>query len=162
MVAGAGNLPGKGLRRKRPLVITQLVLLDPVSGRVRSEYWHPGYLSGLSFLLEDLDGDGSKEVMAGGFNNPEQGPGHAALLVLGIPFKDPQAGIRNIFGDPAGQEETYLLSSRPDVWTLQEETCASDQLPTATAGTFGKCGSARSGPPNRLTEGIPCLYIGGN
>jgi len=60
--------------------------------------------------------------MAGGFNNPEQGPGYAALLVLGIPFKDPQAGIRNIFGDPAGQEEAYLLFSRPDVWTLQEET----------------------------------------
>ncbi len=123
----------------------QLVLLDASDGTVCSEYWHPGYMSRYSFLLEDLDGDGFRELMAGGFNNPEQGPGYAALVVLGIPFKKPQPEIRNIFGDPAGQEEAYLLFSRPDIWNVKEETPFLNELFPADGTHFRATIFAASG-----------------
>lgn len=46
---------------------TALLLMDPATGKVRSEYWNSGFIH--PYLTIDLNGDGVKEVIAGGVNN---------------------------------------------------------------------------------------------
>jgi excisionase family DNA binding protein len=99
----------------------QVALLDPGTGELVDEYWHPGGFFHL--LLEDLDADGIKEVILGGLNNPGQGVGHAALAVLKIPFssmrKKPEAETSPFFELTKGMEFAYLLFPRLDVSTVE-------------------------------------------
>ena len=59
---------------------TQIVLLD-VDGTPVAEYWHSGHLAHRkeNLALADLDGNGTKEIYAGGVNNARQS---ATLVVL--------------------------------------------------------------------------------
>jgi hypothetical protein len=111
----------------RPLVLVganhdlwypaRMALLDARTGQLVDEYWHPGAIYFLS--LVDLEGDGNQEVLFGGINNPGDGPGHAALGVLALPFSN--APKRTFAAnDPlrpptGGGELAYLLFPLADV-----------------------------------------------
>ena len=99
----------------------QVALLDPATGKLLDEYWHPGGLFRL--LLQDLDGDGVDEALFGGLNNPGQGIGHAALAVLKIPFsatrRKPGAERSPFFEFTSGKEFGYVLFPRLDVSTVE-------------------------------------------
>lgn len=96
----------------------QVAGLDPVTGRVVWEYWHPGALH--RCVLHDLDGDGYEEILLGGINNPGDGLGHAALAILKVP-------LRTVAGDPSdpfppvtgGGEQAYALFPVPDACRIQ-------------------------------------------
>ena len=62
----------------------QAALLDPASGKVLEEYWHPGSI--YHCVIHDIDGDGQPEAVLGGANNPGDGLGHAGVAVLKLPF----------------------------------------------------------------------------
>ena len=62
----------------------QAALLDPASGKVLEEYWHPGSI--YHCVIHDIDGDGQPEAVLGGTNNPGDGLGHAGVAVLKLPF----------------------------------------------------------------------------
>jgi hypothetical protein len=62
----------------------QAALLDPASGKVVEEYWHPGAI--YHCVIHDIDGDGQPEAVLGGTNNPGDGLGHPAVAVLKLPF----------------------------------------------------------------------------
>ncbi len=100
---------------------SQVGLLDPLTGKLVDEYWHPGGFFHL--LLQDLDGDGVDEVLLGGLNNPGQGLGHAALAVLKIPFsatkRKPAAERSPFFEFTRGKEFGYVLFPRLDVSTVE-------------------------------------------
>ncbi len=104
---------------------TQVVLLDPASGAVVSEYWHPGYLA--SIATADLDGDGKNELLLGGVNNPGDGPGHASLAVLDLPFGPPHGG-HNYFGHGNAIERAYLLFPRSDVFRILPELLLAEEI----------------------------------
>lgn len=62
----------------------QVLLLDS-QGKTVSEYWHPGWLWRMS--IDDLDGDGSEEIVLGGVNNSygdvtDEGRSFGATLVV--------------------------------------------------------------------------------
>ena len=99
------------------LLPAQVALLDPHTGRVVEEYWHPG--SFFQCLLHDLDRDGESEVLLGGINNPGTGLGHAALAVLKLPFsKAPRrpAPANDLFPPATGGGElAYALFPLADV-----------------------------------------------
>ncbi len=100
---------------------SQVALLDPATGKLVDEYWHPGGFFRL--LLTDLDGDRVDEVLLAGLNNPGQGVGHAALAVLKIPFsksrKKPGAERSPFFDLTQGKELAYVLFPRLDVSTVE-------------------------------------------
>jgi hypothetical protein len=97
----------------------QMALIDVVTGQVVQEYWHPGGLA--SALAHDIDRDGRPEVLAAGVNNPDEGPGHPALVVLDIPFRAPRPGTLDQFGNPGGLETKYLLFPRIDAVDIPGE-----------------------------------------
>jgi len=95
---------------------SQVALLDPRTGRLLQEYWHPGAI--YDCLLHDLDHDGQDEVLLGAINNPGEGLGHAALAVLKLPFSDAPRHTAPA-GDPlppatGGGELAYRLFPLPD------------------------------------------------
>ncbi len=95
----------------------QAALLDPKTGRLVEEYWHPG---GVRFcVLQDLDRDGTDEVLLGAINNPGEGLGHAGLAVLKLPFsKAPKRAAPPDDPFPAatgGGEFAYLLFPHSDM-----------------------------------------------
>ncbi|MBI2833233.1 MAG: hypothetical protein HYX76_02260 [Acidobacteria bacterium] len=108
-----------GHRRWAPC---QVALLDPRTGRLVEEFWHPGTLT--HTLLHDLDQDGRQEVVLASVNNPGQGPGRPVLLVLDLPFsRNPiradsllalvSAGFRvTIGGAPCSRAVGPLLNTR--------------------------------------------------
>ncbi|GAB4230887.1 MAG: hypothetical protein Kow00109_02820 [Acidobacteriota bacterium] len=93
-----------------------VLLLDPHDGRVRAEYWHPGWFFIGACVLYDWDEDGWEELLLGGVNNPGPGPGRPALAVLDVPFPPSDPRTPNLFGLPGGQEKFYVLFGRTDVW----------------------------------------------
>ncbi|RPJ64315.1 MAG: MerR family transcriptional regulator [Acidobacteria bacterium] len=99
----------------------QVALLDPSTGKLLEEYWHPGGIFRL--LLRDLDRDGVDEILLGGLNNPGQGLGHAALAVLKIPFsvegRKPGAESSPFFEFTQGKEAGYVLFPRLDLSTVE-------------------------------------------
>jgi len=95
---------------------TQVVLLEPATGKVVAEYWHPGYLEGLEVF--DVGADGTPELLLSGVNNPGDGPGRAALVVLDLPFA-PASEPDAVFGFVHARERQYLLFPRVD---LQDAT----------------------------------------
>ena len=100
---------------------SQIVLLDPRTGQLLDEYWHPGGLRGV--LVHDFDGDGQPEALLSGINNPGVGLGHGCLVLLDIPFgpgKRPGPGLESAFYDfTQGKELGYVLFPRPDVSDVQ-------------------------------------------
>jgi hypothetical protein len=95
----------------------QVALLDPATGRLVEEYWHPGSIYHLA--LQDLDGDGGAEVLLGAINNPGDGLGHAGLAVLKIPFSSVPMRARKADDSlppvTGGGELAYVLFPQPDV-----------------------------------------------
>ena len=63
---------------------SQVALLDPATGRLIEEYWHPGSI--VHCIVHDIDQDGQDEAIFAAINNPGQGLGHAALGALKLPF----------------------------------------------------------------------------
>ena len=100
---------------QQPNFPDQVVLLDPRTGSLLDEYWHPGRVYAVK--LFDLDGDGTEELLLGAANNPDQGLGHAALIVLALPFDKGAVETPNYFGDPGGKERAYILFPRPSVFS---------------------------------------------
>ena len=97
----------------------QAVLLEPLSGEIAAEYWHPGYIYSVAFF--DVGRDGTTELLLGGANNPNEGVGHPGLAILPIPFDEPsRQGQRNFFGDWNERERSYLLFPRPDHFDMTE------------------------------------------
>jgi hypothetical protein len=93
---------------------SQTALLDPKTGRLEGEYWHPGAI--FEYALYDMDRDGKEELFLGGINNPGDGLGHAALAVLELPFSKAKAAPTGDF--PAvtgGGELAYLLFPTADL-----------------------------------------------
>jgi hypothetical protein len=113
---------------------SQVVLVDPLSGVLLSEYWHPGALS--HCLIQDLDGDGRQEAILAGINNPGQGPGHPALLVLTCPFPEGEPGKGPLPGLGEGKELSYFLFCRPDISTATGTLLLIDGLSVEPAGNL--------------------------
>ncbi len=99
----------------------QVSLLDPDTGSLLEEYWHPGGLR--LCLVDDVDQDGADEVVLGGINNPGMGLGHAALVVLKVPFSDERRKM-TVETDPTfleftgGREHQYVLFPRSDLCSV--------------------------------------------
>lgn len=98
---------------------SQVALLDPRSGRVVEEYWHPGWI--YYAALRDVDGDGQVEMLFGAINNPGEGLGHAAVGILKLPFsKSPKRPAEPPFqGITGGGELAYALLPLPDISRVQ-------------------------------------------
>jgi hypothetical protein len=100
---------------------SQAALLDPATGKVVEEYWHPGAI--YNCLLHDIDGDGQPEAVLGGTNNPGDGLGHAGVAILKLPFsKAPRRAPAP--DDPfppvtGGGELAYALFPLPDFCRLR-------------------------------------------
>ncbi len=96
----------------RPWYPSQTVLLEPSTGKVVGQYWHPGQLT--DFALVDIDSDPEKEILLGGLNNPGPGLGRPILAALDFPF--PSLGVEeSFFGPQPGREITYLVFPEIDV-----------------------------------------------
>lgn len=104
---------------------SQVVLLEPTTGAVVSEYWHPGFVE--TYAAGDLDGDHVPELLLGGINNPGDGPGHPSLVVLGIPFSESR-GRKNFFGPANAKERHYVLFPQPDVLSVEKSLAAVSEL----------------------------------
>ena len=89
---------------------TQVALLEPRSGAIVAEYWHPGFI--YSWGVRDTGEE--QELWLGGTNNPGDGPGHPSLAILPIPF-GPPSDHDSLFGFPNPQEKTYVLFPRQDL-----------------------------------------------
>jgi hypothetical protein len=94
----------------------QISLLDARSGRLVSEYWHPGALS--TAAAADIDRDGRLELLAGGVNNPGPGAGRPALVVLDLPFSPAAGPADQVFGPSTGRHSRYLLFPSIDVFDV--------------------------------------------
>jgi hypothetical protein len=94
---------------------SQVAVLDPRTGRMIEQYWHPGWI--YDGVLADIDGDGREELLFSAINNPGSGMGHAALGVLKIPpSKAPAKPALQAFPSvTGGGEMQYLLFPLPDV-----------------------------------------------
>jgi hypothetical protein len=97
----------------RPSWPCQLALLDS-QGNIKGEYWNTGYFNDVA--CADIDGDGVKEIIAGG-NNNEYGRGCMAVLSAGsLAGGSPRdsAAFRCPDIQP-GSELFYILLPRTDV-----------------------------------------------
>jgi hypothetical protein len=99
----------------------QAALLDPASGKVVEEYWHPGAIHHCA--IHDIDGDGQPEAVFGGVNNPGDGLGHPDVAILKLPFSAaPRRAVTA--GDPfppvtGGGELAYALLPLADFCRTQ-------------------------------------------
>jgi hypothetical protein len=95
----------------------QVALLDPATGSLEEQYWHPGAIH--RYLVHDLDQDGHPELLLGAINNPGVGLGHPGLAVLRLPFGRRTAGEwRAIDRFPpltGGGEAAYAVFPTPDL-----------------------------------------------
>ena len=96
----------------------QVALLEPRTGRLVDEYWHPG---ALHFVAQhDIDGDAQDELIMAGVNNPGPGLGHAALVALEVPFSlAPRKYAGGMSEFTGGRELTYVAFPRPDVCSAE-------------------------------------------
>lgn len=96
---------------------SQVALLDPRTGKLVEEYWHPGAI--YECVLHDLDHDGQDEVILGAINNPGEGLGHAAVAVLDLPFSaaphSPVPADSPLPPLTGGGERAYRLFPLPDI-----------------------------------------------
>lgn len=105
-------------------------VLDPSTGILHQEYWHPGWI--IVSRVSDLDGDGSDEVLLAGYNNPGSGLGHAGLVALRIAAAaQPRAPDRvdsGLAGFSGGGEIAYVLFPRSDLVTAEGMPAYVDML----------------------------------
>jgi DNA-binding winged helix-turn-helix (wHTH) protein len=94
------------------------VALLTATGKVVSEYWHPGWL--FSMNIADIDGDGVEEVLLGGTNDSytemlEDGKNYRATLVILDSRQMSGHGVvrsgddRVVVGVPPAREKAVLL-----------------------------------------------------
>jgi hypothetical protein len=108
-----GNLETIVISHQPPNWLTQMALLDS-NGQIRGEFWNAGHLS--DFILEDLQGDGLKELLVVGLNNEYT---KGCLIVFdpqniagGSPQTKPEFICRDL---KPGTQKYYLLFPRTDV-----------------------------------------------
>jgi hypothetical protein len=91
----------------------QVAFLD-AQGRPVREFWHPGHLQAMT--LQDIDGDGHKELLLGGVNNEVR---QATLVALDPARADGAARVHNpayqFRGLPFAQEKARLYFPRTPV-----------------------------------------------
>lgn len=105
----------------------QVSLLDPATGRLEDEYWHPGAV--YAATQHDLDGDGVGEVILAGLSNPGFGPGRSIVTVLEVPFGRPRPGLGEGMSDFTGARETAVaLLPRPDLCTATGEVPITSEI----------------------------------
>ena len=94
---------------------SQTAVLDPKTGRLEGEYWHPGNI--FEYTLYDTGRDGKQGVLLAGINNPGDGLGHASLALLTLPLSHaPQTAPPGDFPALTGGGETaYVLFPTPDL-----------------------------------------------
>lgn len=96
----------------------QITLLEPTTGEIALEYWHPGRV--YSHVVTDLVGDGSPELYLGGINNPDHGVGHPALAVLPLPAPGTELPTRDTFiANDNPRAIDYVLFPTYDVFEVQ-------------------------------------------
>lgn len=96
----------------------QVALLDPSTGKIVEEFWHPGAIT--HALLVDLDHDGADELVLAGVNNPGSGPGSPVLLVLRLPFSLARPTSGSVMaGMSNGGPISYVIFPRPDMLAAQ-------------------------------------------
>jgi len=90
------------------LSFPSLAIVLGADGRVRGEYLHSGHLTWL--VVEDLEGNGKKELLATGINNGYRQGILAVLDPLDLAGASPQADTPAYLcrGVPAGREICYL------------------------------------------------------
>jgi len=93
---------------------SQVLLIEPDQGTIVDEYYHPGYLR--KCLFKDFDEDGKNEVLLAGINNPGAGIGHAAAVILDLPFST--SVHTDFFGNLGPREMAYLVFPRTRIGTL--------------------------------------------
>jgi hypothetical protein len=105
----------------RPSWPCQLALLD-ARGNLKGEYWNAGYFNDVACV--DLNGDGVKEIIAGG-NNNEYGRGCLAVFDRGsIAGGSPQDNVNFQCSDlKPGSELYYILLPRTDVDLVENYPC---------------------------------------
>ncbi|MFQ5530905.1 MAG: hypothetical protein ACE5FP_11240, partial [Gemmatimonadota bacterium] len=113
----------------RPLILTvarhstwypaQVALLEPATGALIDQYWHPGFF--YSHLLHDFDRDGDVELLLGGVNNPGFGLGRPALVLIDLPFHTNtlESAKQNFFAPANSKEVAYFLFPQPDSFTAR-------------------------------------------
>jgi hypothetical protein len=108
-----GNLEIIVVSVHRPSWPCQLALLD-AAGNLKGEYWNSGYFNDVA--CADLNGDGVKEIIAGG-NNNEYGKGCLAVFDPdSLAGGSPQDSINFQCQDlKPGSELSYILLPRTDV-----------------------------------------------
>ncbi len=96
----------------------QVALLDPSTGKIVEEFWHPGAIT--HALLADLDRDGADELVLAGVNNPGPGPGSPVLMVLRLPFSLARPTAGSVLADMSnGGPIAYVVFPRPDTLAAQ-------------------------------------------
>lgn len=113
----------------------QVALLDPSTGKIVEEFWHPGAIT--HALLVDLDRDGAGELVLAGLNNPGPGPGSPVLMVLRLPFSSAQPAAGSLLADmSSGGPTSYVILPRPDVMVAQGGLATIYRLESSEPGTF--------------------------
>jgi len=118
----------------------QISLLNAMNGELVGEYWHPGWIN--SALIWDFDHDAQPEILLGGINNPGEGLGYPALLLVKPPLNPPttitESGsdgfLLNSFS--GGGEIRYYLLPRPDIADIDLLYCAIENLSLEKNGLF--------------------------
>jgi hypothetical protein len=105
----------------------QVSLLDAITGRLVSEYWHPGWL--ISFQACDLDDDGEMEILLGGTNGTDTDSfSSAALVAFKVPFSS--SPKRNVEQEWAwgGGEMRYCVFPKADLHLIRNHATWVERL----------------------------------
>lgn len=96
----------------------QVALLDPSTGEIVEQFWHPGAIT--HALVADLDHDGAEELVLAGVNNPGPGPGSPVVMELRLPFSLARPTPGSVFAEMSdGGPIAYVVMPRPDVLAAQ-------------------------------------------
>jgi hypothetical protein len=126
----------------------QVAVLDAANGTMLGEYWHFGSLPAV--LVFDQDGDGQREIVAGGVNNPGPGSGLPVLVRLHQPLPEPFAPQVDVFERSAAVRVDYLLlppvaafaheEVPRRVWWMRSDDAKTLQLGVSFGGQLGQKG----------------------
>ena len=101
----------------------QVALLDPSTGRIVEEFWHPGAIT--HALFADLDQDGARELVLAGVNNPGPGPGSPVAMTLRVPFSLVRPTASSLMADmSSGGPLSYVIFPRSDALAARGEVAA--------------------------------------
>lgn len=95
----------------------QVALLDPATGEVVEEFWHPGAIT--HALVVEPPG-GESELFLAGLNNPGPEPGNPVVMALRLPFSRSLPSPHSAFaGLSHGGPRAYAILPRGDVSVAQ-------------------------------------------